>query len=141
MFKSLTNLKNDAVSILSLFASTGTLLCCALPTLLVTLGFGAVVAGLIGEMPWLATLSKHKLWIFIAAGVLIGFNWGLLLYKPSNQDACDVPQKPEQHSEVACETASQFSWFVLWLSTALYLAGFTFAYVAFPVAKMLGLLS
>jgi hypothetical protein len=136
----LSNLRDDAVSIFSLFASTSTLICCALPTLLVTLGFGAVVAGLIGEMPWLVTLSKHKMWMFAGAGGLIAVNWGLLWNKSSDDEVCEVPDEPEESRETACETASRFSWIVLSISTALYLFGFTFAYIAFPVARGLGFL-
>lgn len=36
---------------LSLFTSVGTLLCCALPALLVTLGAGAVFASLVKQCP------------------------------------------------------------------------------------------
>ena len=136
----LSNVKDDAVSILSLFASTSTLICCALPTLLVTLGFGAVVAGLIGEMPWLVTLSQHKIWMFAGAGGLIAVNWVLLSSKPSDDEVCEVPDEPEEAPETACETASRFSWIVLWISTGLYVAGFISAYVAFPVVEALGLL-
>jgi mercuric ion transport protein len=49
-----------ALAIVSLFASTGTLLCCALPALLVTLGLGAVVAGAVSSVPWLVPLSRNK---------------------------------------------------------------------------------
>jgi hypothetical protein len=38
---------------LSLFASTSTLLCCALPALLITVGAGAVMAGLTSN------ISRH----------------------------------------------------------------------------------
>ncbi|MDQ7050407.1 MAG: hypothetical protein Q9M92_13100 [Enterobacterales bacterium] len=40
--------------VIILFTSSATLLCCALPILLVSLGMGAVVASLYGEyLPWL----------------------------------------------------------------------------------------
>ena len=53
-------IKEDFVSIGSLFTSVSTLLCCALPSLLVALGMGAVVAGLASDLPWLITMSKYK---------------------------------------------------------------------------------
>ena len=40
---------------LSLFTSVGTLLCCALPALLVTLGMGAALAGFVQRHRWLWT--------------------------------------------------------------------------------------
>jgi len=56
---------------LSLFTSTGTLICCALPALLVSLGAGAVMAGLIEAVPQLVWLGKHKALVFAIAGVLL----------------------------------------------------------------------
>lgn len=48
------------VSVLALFTSVGTLLCCALPATLVALGAGAAVSAAVGAMPWLVPLSHHK---------------------------------------------------------------------------------
>src|SRR5271169_2236826 len=60
---------------LSLFTSLGTLLCCALPSLLVLVGLGATVASFLSAVPWLVALSHHKDWVFVVAGLLIGGNW------------------------------------------------------------------
>ena len=45
----MSDYRHRLTSYLSLFTATGTLLCCALPSLLVTLGLGATLAGL---GPW-----------------------------------------------------------------------------------------
>ena len=64
------------LSWLALFASTGTLICCAFPILLVSLGFGATVAAITSSIPVLITLSQYKVWIFIISGVLLaGSAW------------------------------------------------------------------
>ena len=55
----------------SLFSSFSTLICCALPSVLVLLGMGSAVASLLSAAPWLVSLSRHKIWIFCIAGVLI----------------------------------------------------------------------
>ena len=60
---------------LSLFTSLGTLLCCALPALLVTLGMGAILAGLIGVFPYITFISDYKEYIFIISGILIFFGF------------------------------------------------------------------
>src|ERR1700683_5653582 len=60
--------RSGALSYLSLFPSLGTLLCCALPSLLVLFGLGATVASILSEAPWLVTMSHHKHWVFIVAG-------------------------------------------------------------------------
>jgi mercuric ion transport protein len=44
----------------SLFTSLGTLLCCALPSLLVLIGLGATVASVVSAAPWLIAFSRHK---------------------------------------------------------------------------------
>src|SRR6266478_1144537 len=61
---------------LSLFTSLGTVLCCALPALLVLVGLGATVASVVvSSAPWLITLSRHKSWTFAVAGLLITANF------------------------------------------------------------------
>jgi len=59
-------------SLASLFASSGTLVCCALPALLVALGAGAVLSSLVSVFPQLVWLSEHKEGLFIVAGVGVG---------------------------------------------------------------------
>ena len=68
------NRQNFWLQYLSLFSSLGTLLCCALPSLLVLFGLGATVGSLLTAVPWLVSLSHHKNWVFTVAGVLIGAN-------------------------------------------------------------------
>ena len=64
---------------LVLFASTGTLLCCALPIVLVSLGMGAVVASMASNIPFLIVLSQHKAWVFLASFILLILAaWGLI---------------------------------------------------------------
>lgn len=57
---------------ISLFASTSTLFCCALPALLVVLGLGASMAGLVGAFPQIVWLSQYKLYVFTFSGIMIG---------------------------------------------------------------------
>src|SRR5437764_12785446 len=60
---------------LSLFTSLSTLLCFALPSLLVLLGLGATVASFLSAVPWLVTLSRHKNWVFAFSGILIALSF------------------------------------------------------------------
>ena len=59
---------------LLLFTTSGTLLCCALPITLVSLGMGTVVATMASSTPWLIALSQYKLWMFLVSGILIGLS-------------------------------------------------------------------
>jgi len=64
-------LREATAPILALFASTSTLLCCALPALLITLGAGAVMAGLTSSIPGIIWLTEHKLILFGVSGALL----------------------------------------------------------------------
>src|SRR3954463_9875271 len=66
---------SGVLSYLSLFTSFGTLLCCALPSLLVLIGLGATVASFLASVPWLVTLSRHKNLVFAVSGLLIAANF------------------------------------------------------------------
>ena len=56
---------------LALFGSASTLLCCALPALLISIGAGDVMAGLTTAIPGIMWLSAHKDILFVLSGVLM----------------------------------------------------------------------
>jgi hypothetical protein len=56
----------------ALAASSGTLVCCALPALLVALGAGAALAGLVSVFPQIVWLSEHKAAVFSVALLAMG---------------------------------------------------------------------
>jgi len=59
--------------ILLLFVSVPTLICCALPILLISLGFGATVASLYSEqLPFLQWFGLNSAIIFIISGSILG---------------------------------------------------------------------
>lgn len=125
-------MKQKIVSLLALFASTGTLLCCALPALLVSLGMAAVVVSGISAFPWLVPLSQHKEWLFLGAGLLVGLNFWLV-YRSHSPVACDT-----EIGASTCETAGRWNRVVLWLSLGIFMAGLSMAYLALPVVRALG---
>jgi hypothetical protein len=63
--------KDNTANIFSLFASSSTLICCALPSLFVALGAGASFASLITHIPFLITLSQYKVQITLFALLMI----------------------------------------------------------------------
>ena len=109
---------------LSLFASTSTLLCCALPALLVTLGLGASLAGLVSAAPWLVALSKWKAWLFAGSGgmLLIAF-WA---HWQGRGRPC--PIDPVQAR--ACARLRTLSGWMLGISATVWAVGFFFAFLA-----------
>ncbi len=115
-------------SYLALFTSLGTLVCCALPLLLVMLGLGASAASLFAAVPWLVSLSMHKAWVFTIAGVLI---FGNLIYVyvvasriRAQGEACALDAAP-----APCDTAGRVSRITLWASAAIWMVGFSVAYL------------
>jgi hypothetical protein len=121
---------------LSLFTSFGTLLCCALPSLLVLLGVGATVASFLSAVPWLVAMSRHKNWVFAISGLLIGGN---LLYV--FQIAPQLKQRVEAcpaGAPNACESASRVSRVALWVSVAVYCIGAFSAYALGPLLMRFG---
>ncbi len=122
----------DITSILSLFTSFSTLLCCALPALLVTLGLGAVMAGLVSDLPFLRTLSLYKEYTFSIATLLIGFNLWLVYRKGHQVIACEIT---DEITETVCETASRWSKVILWISIVFLFIGFFMAYLLLPLIR------
>ena len=121
------------LSYFSLFSSVGTLLCCALPSLLVLAGLGASVASTLSSLPWLVSLSRHKPWTFGVSGVLIAASFVNMYYvAPRLRLRACPPESPD-----ACGVASRFSRVLLWISFALYAAGFFVAYLLGPILSRL----
>ena len=111
---------------LVLFASSTTLVCCALPILLVSVGLGAVSASLFANLPFLVTLAQYKAWMFAGSGgVLLLAAW--LLFRPGRACPAD-PVLAEQ-----CEKAQRWNKRFYWVSVGIWVAGFGAAYLALPI--------
>jgi hypothetical protein len=95
--------KTKHLSYLSLFTSGGTLICCALPALLVGLGAGAVMVSLVSSVPQIVWFSEHKLGVFIFAGVMLSIS-GFLQWQarslpcPSDKDLAELCNKTRVNS-------------------------------------------
>ncbi|GCB05258.1 hypothetical protein [Ralstonia sp. SET104] len=120
-----------SASWLALFASTGTLICCALPILFVTVGLGATVAAATSAVPFLVTLALHKIWAFAGSGLML-FVSGWLLYRPGR--AC--PSDPELGR--LCARAQRWNRRIHGFSAAVWGVGFFAAYLALPIRIWLG---
>jgi mercuric ion transport protein len=104
-----------------LFTTSATLVCCAIPIILVTLGMGAAVAAMASAAPWLITLSMYKGWIFAISGALIGGAVWVV-----NRPGRICPADPEVAA--ACGIADTWNKRFLWLSGVLWIVGFISAY-------------
>ena len=120
----MTRLKESFVNYLTLFGSMSTLICCALPALLVSLGLGAVLAGLAANVPALIWVSERKLQFFVFSGAMLALN-GFMLWKNRNAP-CPIDPKLRE----ACIKGRKTGKIVYYSSVFIFLLGFFFAYVA-----------
>lgn len=112
------------ISTFALFGSLGTLLCCALPALLVSIGAGAAVIGLVSAVPQLVWLSEHKIGLFIFAGMMLLLS-GTMRYLNRNAPCPADPAKAR-----ACARLRRISSGVFLFSVGVYCIGFFFVFVA-----------
>ena len=118
--------RGGGLSWVALFASTGTLVCCALPILLVSLGAGATVAALTSALPMLVTLSHYKLWVFGISGLLLAVAaW--LSWRPGRS----CPAEPEL--DVVCTRTRRWNRWVLSVAIAVWSLGFFSAFLLYPL--------
>ncbi|MEO1243329.1 MAG: hypothetical protein AAFX54_15580 [Pseudomonadota bacterium] len=116
--------RETAAPTLALFASLSTLLCCALPALLVTIGAGAVMAGLAANVPGLVWLTAHKALLFGGAGVLLAAA-GALKWATRN---APCPIDPAQAR--ACMQMRRAGTVILGIAVVAYVVGGFFAFFA-----------
>lgn len=114
---------NRALPWLSLFSATGTLLCCALPALFVTLGAGGALVSLLGAVPQLIWLSEHKLVTFGVPGALLALG-AVLLWRARN-DVCPI----DERLALACQSTRRNARIVFTASLVVYGCGATFAFL------------
>jgi hypothetical protein len=107
----------------ALFASSGTLICCALPALLVALGAGAALSTLVSVVPGLVWVSEYKGLVFGAAGAMLLIS-GALQWR--NRFA-PCPTDPALRH--ACLRTRKASARIYGLSLGLYLLGGWMAFV------------
>jgi mercuric ion transport protein len=116
----------------SLFSSFSTLICCALPSVLVLLGMGTTVASLLSAAPWLVSLSRHKIWTFTIAGVLIAMSFVmtyLIAPRLRTGEVCDA------NDPTTCGEVSRLSRAILWGSAVIWSCGFFVAYLLGPILE------
>jgi mercuric ion transport protein len=116
----------------SLFSSFSTLICCALPSVLVLLGMGTAVASLLSAAPWLVSLSRHKIWIFSIAGTLIAVGFVMTYVVAPRLQRGDVCAADDP---TTCGEVSKLSRVVLWGSALIWSGGFFVAYLLAPILE------
>ncbi len=103
--------------------------CCALPSLLVTLGLGGAVAGVVSAVPGLTWLSAHKAWVFAVVGLLLAAAWAMMTGRvPTAWLRARVCPADAPRSNVRS----------LWRAAlVLYVLALVVAYLGAPIARLI----
>ncbi len=111
------------MTFLSLFTSTGTLICCALPALLVALGAGAALSTLVSIVPGLVWVSEYKEAVFVFAGIMLTVSGWLQWRNRFAPCPVDAAQRN------ACLRTRRSSAMVYGVSLVVFMVGGFFAFV------------
>jgi hypothetical protein len=109
-------------ALLALVTSSGTLVCCTLPALLVSVGAGAALSSLVSTVPQLVFLSEHKAWVFGVAAAMLALA-GVVQWR-NRYAPCPV----DPALRASCLRTRRWSLQVYLLSVALFAVGVLFAY-------------
>ncbi len=109
---------------LALFTSVSTLICCALPALLVSIGMGAVMAGLIETVPGITWMGANKPIVFAVAGVVLAASGAWQWH------ARTLPCPADPEKARACARLRRIGWTFWWISVVAYAVGAFFAFFA-----------
>lgn len=118
------NLRTIILEILTFLSSFSTLLCCALPALLISLGAGAVLASFVAAVPQLVWVSEHKISLFAFAGLM------LVLSGVSNYRNRRAPCPADPAQAKSCLRLRSWSARIFYFSAAIYAIGLFFAFFA-----------
>jgi hypothetical protein len=110
-------------NLLSLFASSSTLICCALPALFVAVGAGASLASLVTVFPFLIVLSKYKVAISLVALSM------LVLAGYANYKTHRMPCPLDTELAKTCMRTRAKSRYIYYVSVALFIFASIFTYV------------
>ena len=117
---------NKLVNYLTLFASSGTIICCALPALLVSIGAGAALSSLIAIFPQLVIIAEYKVPIFIGAFIMLIIS-GIIQYFVRS-----LPCPTNKKLAGTCTQTRKVSLIIYLISLGLFSIGLLFTFI-FPI--------
>ena len=115
--------RNLGLAIATLAASSGTLVCCVLPAVMVSIGAGASLAGLVTAVPQLVWLSEHKALVFGFAALMLAFS-GVMTWR-----ARSLPCPPDPALARMCTQLRTWSGRLWWAALLATAVGAFFAFV------------
>ena len=114
---------NKLANYLALFTSTGTIFCCALPALLVSIGAGAALSSIISIFPQLIIFSIYKIPIFIGASMMLIIS-GIIQYRTRS-----LPCPADKKQADACIRTRKVSMIIYFASVGIFIVGLFFALI------------
>lgn len=111
------------LSFFSILISSSTIICCAIPALLVSIGAGAALSSIIIYFPHLVFLSIYKIPIFTGALIMLIIAW--IIEKKSEKLPC--PSDPLLAEN--CKRLRKQTNIFLKISIFIYFIGFLFAFL------------
>ena len=120
--------KSLSFGILALFTSISTLLCCALPIVLVGFGVGSVVATVTLQLPFLVTLSYYKPVLFGTSAGLLGLSAWFIWRKQE----CSV----DPMLAARCQKINGIEKKVFWTALFLWMIGLIASYLLLPLRQL-----
>jgi hypothetical protein len=118
------NLRTIILEALTILTSFSTLVCCALPAAVVSIGAGAALASVLTAVPQLVWLSGYKIQLFAFAGLMLALS-GVSAYRNRNAPCPADPIRAK-----SCMRLRGWSAWIFCLCTAIYAIGFFFAFFA-----------
>ena len=107
---------------LALFTSATTLICCALPAMLVMVGMGAVWSGVIGTVPGITWFGTNKHLVFSVTGLVLAASGSWQWH------ARTLPCPADPIKARACTRLRRISWTLWGISVATFIIGGFFAF-------------
>lgn len=104
-----------------LFSSFGTLFCCAIPSTLVLLGFGATLASFLGSFPQVIWLSENKGYVFGFSILMLAISYAGQKY--AQTQICPIDKKED------CEKTKDWSKPLFLFSLGINVVGSFYAFV------------
>lgn len=115
--------ESEKIGIISLIASSSTLICCALPAMFVAVGAGATLASLVNIFPQLIIISKYKI-VISSITLLVLFIAGWFIKK---SDSLPCPIDPQLR--IICLKTRKRSKIMYYASVIIFVMASAFTYI------------
>lgn len=115
-------IKDFLLPFFGLFTSISTILCCALPIILVMLGMGSVFATLSTNLPFVIYLAEKVIYLFIISGFFLVIS-GYFIF--AAKQSCPTDKR---HAEI-CDKTKKFNKIIWWISLTILLISLFFKYI------------